>query len=194
MSFDNRAKDWDKLKRRRELAFNAANKIKELPLKKNLNILDIGVGTALLASEFKDIASLIVGVDTSIEMLKEFKKKMPNQIAINKNILEYEPDIQFDLIISSMTLHHIKDIPLLFKKVYKWLKKDGFFAFADLAKEDGTFHTNGNEGVFHFGFFEDEIIKIAKSANFKNLRCDKIYTIVEDKPRPYDILLWSGQK
>lgn len=57
---------------------------------------------------------------------------------------------RFDGIISAMALHHIKDTQHLLRTFTSHLHPGGFIALADLDREDGSFHTHGNEGVFHF--------------------------------------------
>jgi cyclopropane fatty-acyl-phospholipid synthase-like methyltransferase len=77
-------------------------------------------------------------------------------------------DRKFSGIISSMTLHHIKDIDTLFTKFYAMLNKDGFIAIADLDAEDGSFHTE-DTGVHHSGFDRAAIAAAVKAAGFRDV-------------------------
>jgi 2-polyprenyl-3-methyl-5-hydroxy-6-metoxy-1,4-benzoquinol methylase len=47
---------------------------------------------------------------------------------------------QFDLIMSAMALHHVKDTSTLINSFYEHLKPGAKAALADLDKEDGSFH------------------------------------------------------
>jgi len=61
-----------------------------------------------------------------------------------------------------MTLHHIKNLNALNEKL-KSITNRVFLA--DLVKEDGTFHTRGNDDVEHFGFDIDELREYFKGWN-----------------------------
>jgi tRNA (cmo5U34)-methyltransferase len=74
----------------------------------------------------------------------------------------------FELIISSMTLHHITDTAALFRQLYGLLIPGGRLCIADLDKEDGSFHTD-NTGVFHFGFARDYLRRLLQEAGFKDI-------------------------
>ena len=89
-------------------------------------------------------------------MINKFNEKAKK---LNLNAKAYQKDIfeinqKFDAVISSMTIHHIKDINALSKKLYEITDK---VFIADLVKEDGSFHTRGNDDVEHFRFSEEEL-------------------------------------
>ncbi|SFP35215.1 class I SAM-dependent methyltransferase [Hydrogenimonas thermophila] len=195
MSFDERAKTWDSSDRRQALAEAVANAIKSsVTLNSSMHLLDIGAGTGLLTRRVLPYVDKITALDTSAGMLEELEKKVEGNVEIcQTDIIKYEPSEKFDGIISSMTLHHIEDTEGLFKHLYKLLKPGGFIALADLAPEDGTFHSNGNEGVFHFGFDEESLKNYANIAGFKNFSY-KIVHKVEKPNKIYEIFLFSSIK
>jgi len=153
--FDIEALTWDDLPRRVELAKAVVKNI--IPyLNNSLKILDFGCGTGLVGLNTAPFVREIIGIDTSKEMVKKFNEKA---YKLNLNAKAYQKDIfeieeKFDAVISSMTLHHIKDIKKLSKKLFKIT--DICF-IADLEKEDGSFHTRGNGDVYHFGFSKEEL-------------------------------------
>ena len=57
----------------------------------------------------------------------------------------------FDLVVSSMTFHHIRDTGMLLDRMAEILKPAGRIAIADLDSDEGKFHDT-NDGVFHNGF------------------------------------------
>jgi len=195
MSFDERAKTWDSSDKRQALAEAVANAIKSsIALNSSMHLLDIGAGTGLLTRRILPIVDKITAVDTSAGMLDELKRKVEGNIEIcQTDIIKYEPYEKFDGIISSMTLHHIEDTEGLFKHLHKLLKPGGFIAIADLAPEDGTFHSDGNEGVFHFGFSQESLKNYAENAGFKNLSY-KIVHKVEKPNKIYEIFLFTSIK
>jgi len=195
-SFDKKAKDWDKIPQRVQNALNIANSIKNtISLNKNMEIIDFGVGTGLLGYEIAKNVKKVYGVDTSSKMLEEINSKntTKNYIEpIKKDLTKEELNLKVDGIISSMTLHHIEDIYHLFKRFYEMLKKDGFIAIADLAKEDGTFHDD-NTGVKHFGFEKKYLYEILEEIGYKNLD----FQITHKVKKPYkefDIFLLTAFK
>ncbi|EAX90471.1 methyltransferase, putative [Trichomonas vaginalis G3] len=79
----------------------------------------------------------------------------------NKNYLIYQSDIiglkfePFDIIVSSMAFHHIKDIDSTIKSLASNLKEGGMCFVCDLYPEDGSFH-KPDVFVAHHGFKVEE--------------------------------------
>ena len=195
--FAEKAKDYDTEKTRVDNVTNIAKLIlKEISYQKDSSILDFGSGTGLLLSKIAPYVENITAVDISKAMNKVLKDKK-HTIACNLDIIEMDLtkenlNLKFNGIISSMTMHHVKDVVQVFKKFYNLLHENGTIAIADLDKEDGTFHTI-DTGVFHHGFDRDEFITIAKGVGFKNL---KIQTVgFAEKPYgKYPVFLLTGTK
>ena len=153
--FDLEALTWDDLPRRVNLAKDVVKNI--LPfLNGKERVLDLGCGTGLVGLNIAPFVKEVVGIDTSEKMVEKFNEKAKNlnlnAYAIKKDIFEINE--KFDVVISSMTIHHIKDIKALSNHLKKITNK---VFIADLDKEDGTFHDRGNDDVFHFGFSKDEL-------------------------------------
>ena len=67
------------------------------------------------------------------------------------------PETGFDLIVSAMAFHHIKDTFPMLSILKEKLNKNGILAIIDLDEEDGSFHPDPkNMGVHHFGFSKDQ--------------------------------------
>ncbi len=194
--FDKEAKTWDSSRRFRVAkAFSDFIK-KSVPLNKKMKLLDYGCGTGLVAYQFEDEVYSITGMDSSQKMLQEFlsKKNSDNVEAIlhdiTKNSLERE---SFDIIVSSMTLHHIKEPNRFFNEANNALSDGGYLAVGDLITEDGNFHDKGNDGVHHFGFSKDEIISYFENSGFKLIDYNITFRI-EKKSRIYEIFGAIGKK
>ena len=194
--FKHKAQEWDQ----GDVRVNGAKVIADAILKKfslteNMQIMDFGVGTGLLGFEIAKHVKQVYGVDMSQSMLEKLKEKnRPNLHieAIHQDIVKKPLEMQFDGIISSMTLHHVQDIEKFFDSIYKNLHKNGFIAIADLEKEDGTFHSD-NTGVYHYGFEEEELTHHLKNAGFQNISFEKINTI--SKPhKKFDIFLLTATR
>ena len=193
MSFDQRAATWDASDRRQALAQAVADAIqKHIPLRGNMRLLDFGAGTGLLTRRLAPFVGSVTAVDASANMLKKLTEVLPNAAIHQGDIMEYEPNEAFDLIVSSMTMHHIQDIDALLAKLYNLLTPGGYIALADLAEEDGSFHDHGNEGVHHYGFNCDTLKKRAKNAGFEDLKCRIVHTVVKAKGE-YPIFLLTAK-
>ena len=194
--FKDKASGWDDGSIRVRGAKTIADAIEEsVELDSTMKIMDFGVGTGLLGFEIAKVVEKVIGVDTSETMLEKLKEKNTDELTIEPlhvDIVKNPIDEQFDGIISSMTLHHVEDLKLFFKTIYKNLNDGGFIAIADLELEDGSFHSD-NTGVFHFGFEEKELYKIIAESGFKDINIKNINTI--NKPdRDFGIFLLTAKR
>lgn len=197
--FDEAAKQWDSKSKRVEIAKNIVHNIKENISLKNKTILDYGCGTGLLAYGISDDAKKVIGMDSSHGMLKAFKEK--NTILNFTNVTSEFHDAndmdlgknRFDVIVSSMTLHHIKDTQNFINHCYESLKHKGFLAIADLDQEDGNFHSHGNDGVEHLGFSFETIKQIYQNAGFEIKFLQNIHHVKKEQ-KEYPIFLAIGYK
>ncbi len=197
--FDKKAKEWDFGNggdMRKQNALNIAQNIKkEIDLNKDMIIADFGVGTGFLGFEIAKEVKKVYGLDNSKEMLKRLQEKNTHELSIEPVFIDLTTknlDQKFDGIVSSMTLHHIKDLDDIFKKFYNMLNDKGFIALADLESEDGTFHSD-NTGVFHFGFDEKTLKDVAKKAGFKDISFRTIHTIKKPN-KEYPVFLLTAKK
>jgi tRNA (cmo5U34)-methyltransferase len=171
--FAHKSKSWDMNSKRVQNAKGIAELIvNNIKLNKLMEIMDFGAGTGLLSYFVAPYVEKIVAVDNSPSMLQEFQNKC-GQFSCNTEVVEKDLstdtlDRKFDGIISSMTIHHLEDIPALFSKLYDMLDDHGFIALADLDSEDGTFHSD-NTGVFHYGFDRQMLAQYAQEAGFKDV-------------------------
>lgn len=196
--FDLAALTWDEKPMRVKIAKSVADGIKEdIPLREDFKLLDFGCGTGLVSFFLADSVGQIVGVDSSQGMVDMFNKKAKengiNAVAYKVDIFNQDfTENNFDIIISSMTFHHIKRPVDILKRLSKHLKKGGYIAVADLVKEDGTFHDD-NEGVEHFGFEIEEFESFLKEAGFKDIKSKIVYKIKkENREREYPVFLTRG--
>jgi len=195
--FAHKAKDYEKETRRVDNVKNIANGIlKKLAFTKEMNIMDFGSGTGLLTSQVSPYVQKITCIDMSKSMNDVLRGKVddyPCELEILELNLTTTLLIEkFDSIISSMTIHHVKDIKELFHKFYNMLNVGGTIGLADLETEDGSFHTE-NTGVFHFGFNQDEFLQVASEVGFKDLKIE-IVSIAKKPYGDYPIFLLTGTK
>jgi ubiquinone/menaquinone biosynthesis C-methylase UbiE len=174
-NFNKDAATWDENPGRVRVAQNiAAAIISTGMLDKRDTLMDFGCGTGLVSLALEPHVDTITGVDSSAGMLNVFNNKIRHYAIDNLSTALVDID-QTDLpagpfkgILSSMTMHHIKDIPLLLNKFHAVLDKKGKLFIADLDSESGAFHDN-NDGVFHFGFDRKEFISLVANAGFSTI-------------------------
>lgn len=195
--FDRAAADWDKGDTRQNIANAVFQTItSRVALLNHMDILDFGCGTGLLSFKIAPLVRTVTGIDLSEKMLEELEKKNSAELYVmptRQDIMLRPLERQFHGIVSSMAMHHIEDTAKLFETFYEHLKRDGFIAIADLEAEDGTFHTHGNEGVYHFGFERERLRKTIEKAGFSTVRFHHAYT-VEKEDGEYPIFLVTASK
>jgi tRNA (cmo5U34)-methyltransferase len=134
-------------------------------------------GTLALSRRF----SRVLSADSSRGMLDVLanKTKAAGITNIQPLFLDLEDSAAtpptVDAIVSSMTLHHVRDIPRLAGIFLSMLRPGGHIALADLSTEAGDFHSD-NTGVRHFGFDADWLRATFASAGFADARTMVAYT------------------
>ena len=143
----------------------------------DMHLMDFGSGTGLLLEQLAPRVGKVTAVDVSAAMNLELEAKrhrLPCELEILPLDLTGEPlhtcldGVRFDGIVSSLTLHHVADIPALLVRFYALLPPGGFIALADLDAEDGRFHPDMS-GVYHAGFAREQIRALAEQAGFSQV-------------------------
>ena len=192
-----KAKSYDKEERRVANVKNIANKIIDsIPLNKNMRAIDFGSGTGLLLENIAPYVKEIIAIDKSPSMNEVLSQKIPKldcKVEIKEiDNTKTDIDIKVDLILSSMTLHHIEDVKSILQKFYNMLNNNGYIAIADLDIEDGSFH-QVDTGVYHFGFDRKELVKVAKEIGFKDIKIDDA-SIIKKPYGEYSVFLLTAKK
>ena len=193
--FAHKAKEYEALQRRLDTANAIANKIKEnIKLTKETHIIDFGSGTGLLLEALSCDIGKVTAIDISPSMTSILREKeLPCELYIKElDLTKQDLDIEVDGIVTSMTMHHIKDIKAMLKKFGKMLKSGGFIAIADLESEDGTFHST-DTGVEHLGFAKEEFKKIVEQNGFKNCKIETV-TKISKPHKDFNIFLLTATK
>lgn len=189
--FDNAAPNWDKNTIRLQLAAQVAAAICNVfPLTSDMTAFEIGCGTGLITTAMAPYLKKIIAADSSAGMLNVLREKIKEQKIINIEPVEIDfsadksvlASQSFNLVYSSMTLHHIRDVDAALKKCRRMLTHDGFLAMADLEKEDGSFHSDMG-GVQHLGFMPEELAQTARNCGFIDVRTQRVHVITKENSR-----------
>jgi 2-polyprenyl-3-methyl-5-hydroxy-6-metoxy-1,4-benzoquinol methylase len=202
--FDKAAASWDEKPLRVKLAEDVANTIvRQVTISKNMTALDFGCGTGLLTLQLQPLVQFITGVDSSQGMLDIFNAKIASANIDNVCTLFFDSDKgstlmgQYDFIVSSMTLHHIKEIATLLAQCYTVLAPGGTLCLADLDLDDGQFHDDST-GVFHNGFDRGSLRRSFTDAGFSevwDVTAAKIEKKARDgQTREFPVFLMTGRK
>lgn len=195
--FAHKAGVYEKDKNRVDNVTNISDAIKEeITFTKDMSIIDFGSGTGLLLSQIAPLVKKVTAIDLSPSMNEQLEAKKDTlgcELEILPiDITKVKLENKYDGIISSMTVHHVKDIKQMFELFKSFLNDGGFIALADLDTEDGSFHKE-DTGVHHFGFDREEISTIAKSVGFKEVKT-KDASIVKKPHGDYPIFLITARK
>jgi 2-polyprenyl-3-methyl-5-hydroxy-6-metoxy-1,4-benzoquinol methylase len=192
--FDSLAKEWDLNPNRLKSAKALSETIQKLIPLSGKKIIDYGAGTGLVTFSLCDDAKEVLAMDNSKGMLEELDKKVSD--ANITNIKTFLHDIEdeslptgYDLFISAMTMHHIEDTKMFLTKAKESLNVGGYLAITDLVSEDGSFHSRGNDGVYHFGFDRSKIVELYKELGFEIVYDDIVEVIKKDQDFPIFLIV-----
>ncbi len=202
--FDKVAESWDEEPRRLKLAKEVAAAIMgEVRLDSGMAALDYGCGTGLVTLALQPHLGRITGADSSRGMLDKLENKVRKlgltnvttrlvDFARGERLAE-----QFQLIVSSMTLHHVPELAPLLRHFHELLSPGGVLCLADLDTEDGSFHSD-TTGVAHFGLDREGVKSELKECGFLDARSTTAATVVkelgESGVRVYTVFLITAMK
>lgn len=130
-----------------------------------VKVLELGCGTGELwksNSDSIDKMKQLIVTDFSKDMVKSTKSVIGNRNNVNYEIMDIQKisfeNETFDIVIASMLLHHVNDIPKALSEVNRVLKTGGIFYCA----------TFGENGVVNYlaSLFKDEVNQDLENRTF----------------------------
>lgn len=202
IDFDSRAREWDSnhevVERGRTIAAAIGRRV---PLCATMRALDVGCGTGLLGLPLASKVGHVTCIDSSNGMLEVLRGKIAaqgiaNVTAANHDVVEKGlPEGHFDLIVTSMTLHHVKDTDAILAAFAAHIQPGGWLCIADLDREDGSFH--GIEVDVHHGFDRGELGRRAALAGFADVQFETAFVITKEaggRSRDYPVFLMCARR
>lgn len=203
MDFTIQAKSWDDEKRVKRATLIAKEIAHRVELKKSYSALEFGCGTGLISFNLYDQLKDITCIDTSQGMIDTLNSKI--QQSKITNMTSQQLDINtghllmatYDLIYTSMALHHVMDIERTLATLYSLLKKDGSICIVDLDEEDGSFHKSEKDFHGHNGFNQNELKKIITNIGFEKIDSHTFYhdqKVIEEVSTNYSLFIMTAKK
>jgi trans-aconitate methyltransferase len=201
--FDDIASSWDEDPRRVGMARAIARAILEAVRPTGTErALEFGAGTGLLTALLAPSLGEVLAVDNSAGMLAVLDNKrgelgLANVRTQQSDLSRETPPGPFDVIFSSMTLHHIQDVEGLLARLAGLLAPRGHLAVADLDQEDGSFHGEA-QGIAHHGFERAVVERWLRSAGLEEIAIGTAHVMrkagADGRPREYPIFLATARK
>ena len=203
MDFKGRAQKWDNetMIKRSEVIAKKINEI--VGNKKDCSIMEYGCATGLIGFDLCDNFRKVTLIDAEEEMINVVKEKIdtykttnvfPKKLDLTKETYSGE---KFDIIYTSMTLHHIIDTKNIVKILYNLLNENGVFCVVELDKEDGSFHINEKNFDGHNGFEHETMENAFKNAGFSNIKSETFFNGEKKNQKkiiPYSLFYTIGEK
>jgi ubiquinone/menaquinone biosynthesis C-methylase UbiE len=201
--FDSIAASWDEEPRRVDMARAIAQAILETVRPQGTErALEFGAGTGLVTALLAPSLGEVLAVDSSAGMLEVLERKrgelgLGNVRTQQGDLSRETPGGTFDLVFSSMTLHHIRDVQGLLARLAAILVPGGRLALADLDREDGSFHGDA-QGVAHHGFERAAVERWMGAAGLEAVEIRTAHVVrksgAHGEPRDYPVFLATARK
>ncbi len=145
--FDDTAPDYDRIERL--MAFNTGSRYRRQALVRaglqtNMKVLDVGVGTGLVAAQACILTgdpSCVIGLDPSTGMMAA--SNVPEGMVLMEGRAEALPfpDNHFDFLSMGYALRHISDLSKAFAEFERVLKPGGRLCILEMTKPQSSFGT-----------------------------------------------------
>ena len=204
MNFDTEAIKWDSEKRVKRGKIIADEIIRSVNIEENYRALEFGCGTGLVSFNLIDKFKHITLIDTSEGMIETLNSKIQalkvkNMTGIRVDT-DFDSDIngeRFDVIYTSMALHHVIDIRTVLDKLYNLLNANGYLCIVDLVEDDGSFHRLEKDFNGHNGFNQNKLKDLLAEIGFEGIVTNTFYKdfkVMEGSEVSYALFLMVGRK
>jgi len=199
--FDAEAATWDDDPGHEARQVAVAHAIEEvLELNPRMSALDVGAGTGRLSILLADRVGSVVVTDPSAGMVQVARERieeagLSDRLSAVRADLTRDPlDGSFDVVWSSMALHHVQDLEGLLRSVAGLLVDGGRLAVADLDEDpDGAFHADLADFDGHHGFDRERLTEQLARAGFVDVSFVDATTIPKGD-REFGVFLCTATK
>lgn len=199
--FDDAAATWDDDPGHEKRQVAVARAIEEaLDLSPRMSALDVGGGTGRLSILLADRVGSVVVTDPSAGMVKVARERIEEAGlgdrlgAVQADLTIDRLDGAYDVVWSSMALHHVQDLDGLLRSVAELLVGGGRLAIADLEEDpDGAFHADKVDFDGHHGFDRERLAEQLGRAGFTDVSFRDATTILKGD-REFGVFLCAATK
>lgn len=202
--FDAKAESWDEDPRKVLVATTIAKAMLAAlnPSAADV-VLDYGAGTGIVSLEMAAAAATVVAAEPSCGMHAALCAKIAARGATNVVPVRWSAADAWPLperptlIVGSMVLHHVEDVPQAARAFADLLPSGAAVAFADLDPEGGAFH-GPDVHAFHQGFDHDWLRRVFEKAGFAAFTFSEVMQVRKPKADGtegvFPIFLMTGRK
>ena len=203
MDFNIESLNWDTPKRTNR-AKEVAKKVRNaIEIKKTYKGMEFGCGTGLVSFNLCDQFESLTLIDTSHGMIDVVNSKIKefgieNMKAVTVDLNDGERiDEKFDVIYTSMVLHHIVDTEKILHNLFEMLNENGYLCIVDIDEEDGSFHREEADFQGHNGFNQEKLADLMNLVGFEEVESNIIYSDeknIRGVNKEYSLFLMKGKK
>lgn len=185
--FDAEAATWDDDPGHEERQVAVAVAIEEaLDLDPRMSAVDVGGGTGRLSILLANRVGSAVVTDPSAGMVQVAQERI-EAAGLSDRLRAVQADLttdrlggSYDVVWSSLALHHVQDLDELLRSVATILVDGGQLAIADLDEDpDGAFHADKADFEGHHGFNRERLSERLAHAGFVNITFVDATTILK---------------
>jgi ubiquinone/menaquinone biosynthesis C-methylase UbiE len=199
--FDDEAATWDDEPGHEKRQVAVARAIAEaVSLNPRMNAVDIGGGTGRLSILLADRVGSVVVTDPSAGMVQVARERIEaaglgdRLRAVQADLTTDRLDGSYDVVWSSMALHHVPDVDGLLRSVAGLLVDGGRLAIADLDEDpDGAFHADKADFEGHHGFNRQLLAEQLARAGFADITFVDATTVLKGD-REFGLFLCTATK
>ncbi|MGI1659687.1 MAG: class I SAM-dependent DNA methyltransferase [Desulfitobacterium sp.] len=204
MNFSIEATNWDNERRVKRAKIIADEIIKSIQIDEQYRALEFGCGTGLVSFNLIDKFKHITLIDTSKGMIdtlnlkiQALKVKNMTAIQVDANFDSHIQGEKFDVIYTSMALHHVIDITTILNKLFSLLNENGYLCIIELVEDDGSFHKLETDFDGHNGFNQNKLKDLLVESGFKCVETNTFYKdvkVIDGSEVNYSLFHMVGRK
>ena len=198
--FDDQAAEWDKDPKKIERARRTAQLIVDTvqPLG-NERVFEFGAGTGLVSQYLAPHVGALTLADNSHGMREVIAGKIEAGVLEGAELSDSDlvegqlPNEKYDLVVASLVLHHVANVPALLTSFASLLAPGGVACIIELDDAGGKFHAHIDHYDGHDGFKRDEFEQSLHDAGFAKVQFHDAGKI-EREDGEYSLFLANAQK
>ncbi|MFP5334302.1 MAG: class I SAM-dependent methyltransferase [Actinomycetes bacterium] len=199
--FDDEAATWDDDPGHEKRQVAVAEAIKEaVSLSPRMSAVDVGGGTGRLSILLADLVGSVVVTDPSAGMVRVARERI-EAAGLSDRVRAVQADLTtdrlegaYDLVWSSMALHHVRDLDALLKSIAELLVPGGRLLIADLDEDPGgAFHADRVDFDGHHGFDRHRLTEQLARAGFGHVGFVDVTTVLKND-REFGVFLCTATR